>query len=78
MQHKSLLPSDIVVSSNALQEKRSLKALKADIDRHNLTDMWNMILRIDFQVSSVEELSGDVQDEFRSIVTVLLQAFSDD
>lgn len=78
MQHKMFLPSDIVLPVQPASPKRDIAALKADVDRHDLTDMWNMMLTIDYQVSSIEELDADTREEFCGIVSLLLQAFSDD
>lgn len=53
-----------------------LDKLKDEITRHNLTDIWDMILLIDYQVANVHELSLDAQAEFCGVVSLLLKAFT--
>jgi predicted AlkP superfamily pyrophosphatase or phosphodiesterase len=52
-----------------------LKKLKQEIDQNNLTEMWDMILTVDYQVSDANELSYDVKEEFCGIIELLLKAF---
>jgi len=49
--------------------------LKAAIDAANLTEMWDMILTLDYGVSDPEQLSAEKRDEFLNVMTLLLQAF---
>lgn len=50
--------------------------LKSSIDRANLTEMWDMILTLDYGVSEVDELSPEKQDEFLNVMSLLLKAFN--
>ena len=49
--------------------------LKASIDAANLTDMWDMILTLDYGVSDVKDLSFEKRDEFLNVMSLLLKAF---
>lgn len=49
--------------------------LKAAIDKANLTEMWDMILTLDYSASSPEELSPEKRDEFLNVMSLLLKAF---
>ncbi|MHA7772628.1 hypothetical protein [Roseibium sp. M-1] len=49
--------------------------LKAAIDAANLTEMWDMILTLDYSVSAPEELSPEKRDEFLNVMSLLLKAF---
>ncbi|MCK7611944.1 hypothetical protein [Roseibium sediminicola] len=49
--------------------------LKAAIDAANLTEMWDMILTLDYGVSDPEQLSPEKRDEFLNVMSLLLQAF---
>lgn len=49
--------------------------LKSAVDAANLTEMWNMILTLDYGVSTVKELPQERQDEFLNVMSLLLQAF---
>ena len=57
-------------------EDRELAALKSQVDKHNLTEMWDMILTLDYEVNNVRELSRETREEFCGIVSLLLKAFS--
>lgn len=52
-----------------------LKRLKAKVDENNLTEMWDMILMLDYQVSNPQELSYEAKEEFYGIIELLLKAF---
>lgn len=49
--------------------------LKAAIDKANLTEMWDMILALDYAASTPEELSPEKRDEFLNVMSLLLKAF---
>ncbi|MBN9670400.1 hypothetical protein [Roseibium aggregatum] len=49
--------------------------LKSSIDAANLTDMWDMILTLDYGVSGVEDLPYEKRDEFLNVMSLLLKAF---
>ncbi len=49
--------------------------LKAAIDGANLTEMWDMILTLDYGVADPDQLSPEKRDEFLNVMTLLLQAF---
>lgn len=49
--------------------------LRAAIDAANLSDMWNMILTLDYGVSDVKDLSHEKRDEFLNVMSLLLKAF---
>lgn len=49
--------------------------LKDAVDDAGLTDMWNMILTLDYLVADPEELSPERRDEFLNIMSLLLKAF---
>ncbi|WP_420415157.1 hypothetical protein [Roseibium sp.] len=51
-------------------------SLRADIDAANLTEMWNMILTLDYSVSDVSELPPGQRDEFLNVMSLLLSAFN--
>lgn len=55
---------------------KELAALKSEVDKHNLTEMWDMILTMDYEVASVHDLPRETREEFCGIVTLLLKAFS--
>ena len=50
-------------------------SLKAGVDAAGLTDMWNMILSLDYGVADIKELSADRRDEFLNVMSLLLKAF---
>lgn len=50
--------------------------LKSAIDSANLTEMWDMILTLDYSVSDVAELSAEKRDEFMNVMSLLLKAFN--
>ncbi len=76
MQRHPFFHSEIHVPRSRGHAEQELHTLKAEVDRHNLTDMWNMILLLDYQVANVHELSPETKDEFRGIVSLLLKAFA--
>ena len=49
-------------------------SLKSAIDAANLTQIWDMILNLDYETSRVENLSREKQDEFLNVMSLLLQA----
>ncbi|ASP32630.1 hypothetical protein CHH27_04710 [Labrenzia sp. VG12] len=49
--------------------------LKAAIDAANLTEMWDMILTLDYGVGDPDQLSPEKRDEFLNVMSLLLQAF---
>ncbi|GAB2187131.1 hypothetical protein [Roseibium sp. LAB1] len=49
--------------------------LKAAIDSANLTEMWDMILTLDYSVSDPNDLSPEKRDEFLNVMSLLLKAF---
>jgi hypothetical protein len=49
-------------------------SLKSAIDAANLTQIWDMILNLDYGTSDVESLSPDKQDEFLNVMSLLLKA----
>ncbi len=49
--------------------------MKSAIDEANLTEMWDMILTLDYGASTPEELSPDKRDEFLNVMSLLLKAF---
>jgi hypothetical protein len=49
--------------------------LKEAIDAANLTEMWDMILTLDYSVSDPHDLSPDKRDEFLNVMSLLLKAF---
>jgi len=49
--------------------------LKAAIDAANLTEMWDMILTLDYAASDPKELSVEKRDEFLNVMSLLLKAF---
>ncbi len=50
--------------------------LRAEIDAANLSEMWNMILTLDYSVSDVSELPREKRDEFLNVMSLLLSAFN--
>jgi len=55
---------------------KRLVNLKSKIDAHNLTDMWDMILTVDYQVSDASQLHYEAREEFLDVIELLLQAFN--
>ena len=49
-------------------------SLKSAIDAANLTQIWDMILNLDYETSKVENLSPEKRDEFLNVMSLLLQA----
>ncbi|CTQ53872.1 hypothetical protein LP7551_02402 [Roseibium album] len=49
--------------------------LKDAVDAADLTEMWNMILTLDYSVADPEELSPERRDEFLNVMSLLLKAF---
>jgi len=49
--------------------------LKSEIDAANLTDVWDMILTLDYSVSAPEDLSPEKREEFFNVMSLLLKAF---
>lgn len=70
--HKSL---EAYVPEHVSPETLSPIKLKTAVDAANLTEMWNMILTLDYNVSNVSELPHDRRDEFLNVMSLLLQAF---
>lgn len=50
--------------------------LLQQVEKHNLRDMWDMVLRIDYEVSDIYELNEEARDEFFGIITLLVKAFT--
>ncbi len=75
MQAPPFIPSNAYVHEHIQPEDQRLKKQKADIDSHNLTEMWDMILTLDYQVASAQELSSESKEEFYAIIELLLKAF---
>ncbi|MGV2976163.1 hypothetical protein AB1P65_11980 [Roseibium alexandrii] len=61
-----------------LPETRRLNPvrLRADIDAANLSEMWNMILTLDYAVQDVSDLPPEKQEEFLNVMSLLLTAFN--
>ncbi|EEE44470.1 hypothetical protein [Roseibium alexandrii] len=61
-----------------LPETRRLNpvGLRADIDAANLSEMWNMILTLDYAVQDVSDLPPEKQEEFLNVMSLLLTAFN--
>ncbi|WP_040439485.1 hypothetical protein [Roseibium aggregatum] len=49
--------------------------LKDAIDAANLTEMWDMILTLDYSVSDPGDLTPEKRDEFLNVMSLLLKAF---
>ncbi|WP_417668828.1 hypothetical protein [Roseibium sp.] len=71
-----MFTSEIYVPQAKTPANTDLEYLKAEVDKHNLNDMWNMILLLDYQVANVHELSPETREEFCGIVSLLLKAFT--
>ena len=50
--------------------------LRADIDAANLGEMWTIILTLDYAVEDVSNLPPEKQEEFLSVMSLLLSAFN--
>ncbi|WP_305985437.1 hypothetical protein [Roseibium sp. MMSF_3544] len=75
MHHKLYKNIGAYVPEHAIPSSPSPIKLKAAVDEANLGEMWDMILTLDYGVSSVNELPQDRQDEFLNVMSLLLQAF---
>ncbi|ADZ70416.1 hypothetical protein [Polymorphum gilvum] len=53
-----------------------LSRLRREVEVHQLTDMWDMILTVDFQVCDARNLPRATRDEFCDIVELLVRAFT--
>ena len=69
------IPQNAYVHEHIQPGDQRLKRLKAAVDKHNLTEMWDMILTLDYQVSNPRELSYEAKEEFYGIIELLLKAF---
>ncbi|MBD8889958.1 hypothetical protein [Roseibium litorale] len=76
MQMSPYFKSAEYVHEHVQPEDRELATLKSEVDKHNLTEMWDMILTLDYEVNNVRELSRETREEFCGIVSLLLKAFS--
>ncbi|WP_029065686.1 hypothetical protein [Labrenzia sp. DG1229] len=70
--HKSL---GAYVPEHVTPTTMSSVKLKTAVDAANLTEMWDMILTLDYHVSNVNELPHERRDEFLNVMSLLLQAF---
>ncbi|WP_428525234.1 hypothetical protein [Roseibium sp.] len=61
-----------------LPETRHLDpiGLRADIEAANLSEMWSMILTLDYAVEDVADLPPEKQEEFLNVMSLLLSAFN--
>lgn len=59
----------------ATPDTLSPRKLKSAVDAANLTEMWDMILTLDYGVAKVDDLPHGRQDEFLNVMSLLLQAF---
>ncbi len=75
MQAPPMFRQTAYVHEHARPKADRQKTLKTSVDEHNLTEMWDMILQIDYQVTSPNELPPETQEEFYGIVELLLKAF---
>ncbi|MBO6755382.1 MAG: hypothetical protein JJ902_03575 [Roseibium sp.] len=64
------VPEHVQPQDNRLYE------LKAEVDAKNLTEMWDLILRADYQVGDAQDLPRETREEFYRIVSLLVKAFS--
>ncbi|MBD8875668.1 hypothetical protein [Roseibium polysiphoniae] len=76
MQTPPFIISEIHVPNQLKPRADNVVKLKAEVDKHNLTDMWDMILMLDYQVANVHELSSETREEFCCIIALLLKAFT--
>jgi hypothetical protein len=75
MQTPPFIPQSAYFHEHVQPGDKRLKTLKAEVDRHNLTEMWDMILTLDYQVASAHELPHETREEFYGIIELLLKAF---
>ncbi|MBO0344632.1 hypothetical protein [Roseibium limicola] len=52
------------------------RLLLEQVEENNLREMWDMVLMLDYEVANVYELDRETQEEFCSIITLLLKAFT--
>ncbi|MEJ8474490.1 hypothetical protein [Roseibium algae] len=69
--------SEIHVPGLGNSVKQDLKTLKATVDERNLTDMWDMMLMLDYNVANADDLSPETREEFYGIISLLLKAFKE-
>lgn len=65
-----------VLPANQAPQCPNPDELRAEIDAANLSEMWNMILTLDYSVSDVSELPPEQRDEFLNVMSLLLSAFN--
>jgi hypothetical protein len=70
------IASEIHVPKHTLRADIDLNTLKTKVDECNLSDMWDMILMLDYRVANVRDLNSKTQEEFCGIISLLLKAFS--
>lgn len=70
------LPTSSYVHEHVKPNTEKLRLLKNEVDEKNLTDIWNMILTLDYQVANAYELSLETREEFCGIMQLLLKAFA--
>ena len=76
MNYKNNFPIGRAVHEHDAPEDNAFLELKREIDLNGLTDMWDMILSLDFHATDVTMLSRDAREEFCGIVSLLLRAFT--
>ncbi len=76
MQIPPFITSEIHVPQRNHRSHDDLKQLRQQVEEHNLVDMWDMILLLDYQVANVHELCAETREEFCGIVSLLLKAFT--
>lgn len=70
-----IVPRTAYAHEHARPSGDRYKRLKAAVDENNLTEMWDMILQLDYQVKSSQELPYETREEFYGIIELLLKAF---
>ncbi len=50
--------------------------LRQAVEEKGLSDMWDMILSIDYQVSHVGDLLPEMREQFLDVIDLLVRAFS--
>lgn len=50
--------------------------LRQAVEDKGLSDMWDMILSIDYQVSHVGDLLPEIREQFLDVIDLLLRAFA--
>lgn len=76
MQTPPFLSASSYMHEHVKPDNEKLRLLKNEVDKQNLTDIWNMILTLDYQVANAYELSFETREEFCGIMQLLLKAFA--